>query len=93
MWKGTADTLKANPTSIKTIPNIVPALKSLFKFAICSKFVEPEKPYMSEQPYRRRPEERALKTKYFIPASEDFILSLSIDAKMYKAKDCNSNPR
>ena len=28
-----------------------------------------------------------------IPASDDFILSLSIEAKMYNAKDCNSTPK
>ena len=61
--------------------------------AITSKLVDPVKPYIKEQPYNRRPEESALKTKYLTPASEDFILSLSMAAKIYNANDCNSNPR
>ena len=93
MWKGTAETLKARPTSMKTIPKIVPTLKSLLLFAIPSRLVVPVKPYIKEQPYKRRPEESALRTKYLTPASEDFILSLSIEAKMYNASDCNSNPK
>ena len=93
MWKGTAETLKANPTSTKTIPNIIPTLKSELLFAISSKLVDPVKPYIKEQPYNKSPEESALSTKYFIPASEDFLLSLSIEAKIYKANDCNSNPK
>ena len=82
MWKGTAEILKAKPTRMKTIPKIVPALKSLLTIAICSKFVDPEKPYIKEHPYNNRPDESALKTKYFIPASDDLMLSLSIDAKI-----------
>ena len=92
IWKGTAETLKARPTSMKTIPKIVPTLKSPL-LAISSKLVDPVKPYIREHPYKRRPEESALKTKYLTPASEDFILSLSIEAKMYNANDCNSNPK
>ena len=36
-----------------------------------SKFVDPENPYINEQPYKSKPDDRALKTKYFNPASED----------------------
>ena len=50
MWKGTAETLKDRPTIIKTIPNTA-ILFAWFKFSeITSKFVDPVKPYISEQP-------------------------------------------
>ena len=35
------------------------------------KLVEPVNPYISEHPYSNKPEDNALKTKYFKPASED----------------------
>ena len=34
--------------------------------------VDPEKPYIKEHPYNNKPDDKALKTKYFKPASEDF---------------------
>ena len=37
--------------------------------------------------------DRALNTKYFIPDSDDFKLSLSIEAKIYSDNDCNSKPK
>ena len=40
-------------------------------FEIMSKLVDPENPYIKEQPYKSNPEDKALKTKYFNPASED----------------------
>ena len=44
MWNGTAETLKAKATIIKTIPKTAPGLL-LFKFdEITSKLVEPVKP-------------------------------------------------
>ena len=50
IWKGTADTLKAKATIIKTIPNTAPVLE-LSKFSeIISKLVEPVNPYIREQP-------------------------------------------
>ena len=45
------------------------------------------KPYSNEHPYNNSPDDKALKTKYFMPDSDDLKLSLSIDAKMYNAKD------
>ncbi len=59
---------------------------------IIEKFVEPEKPYIKEQPYKSKPEERALNTKYFKPASEDLVLFLLNDANTYRARDCSSSP-
>ena len=47
-----------------------------------SKFVDPLKPYNKEHPYNNNPDDKALKTKYFIPDSVDLILSLSIAAKI-----------
>ena len=35
--------------------------------------VDPVKPYIREHPYKSSPDDRALSTKYFKPASEDFI--------------------
>ena len=50
IWKGTADTLKAKPTMINTIPNTAPTFASSKFVEIISKFVEPVKPYIREQP-------------------------------------------
>ena len=61
--------------------------------AIKSKLVAPVNPYNKEQPYSNKPDDKALKTKYFIPDSDDFKLSLSIDAKMYSDSDCSSKPK
>ena len=58
-----------------------------------SKFVDPEKPYIKEQPYNNNPEDKALSTKYFSPASEDFNSSLLKDAKTYNASDYIFNDR
>ena len=44
MWKGTAETLKANPTSINTIAKIFPTFVLSVFSSINSKFVDPEKP-------------------------------------------------
>ena len=57
------------------------------KLEIISKFVEPENPYIKEQPYNNKPEDNALSIKYFTPDSEDNKLSRLKDAKTYKAKD------
>ena len=65
----------------------------LSSFAIKSKLVEPVKPYNKEQPYNNKPDDKALNTKYFIPDSDDFKLSLSIEAKIYSDNDCNSKPK
>ena len=93
IWKGTAETLNARPTRINTIANTAPVLSLPSSPAIKSKLVEPEKPYNKEQPYNNKPDDRALNTKYFIPDSDDFKLSLSIEAKMYSDNDCNSKPK
>src|SRR6056300_1195616 len=82
----TAEILKAKPTKINTIPKVNAYSFELSCEAIISKFVDPEKPY------NNRPDESALKTKYFNPASDDFKLFLLNVAKTYKAKDCNSSP-
>ena len=82
MWNGTADTLNARPTKINTIAKTAPVFALLSSFAIKSKFVDPVKPYSREHPYNNKPEDNALKIKYFIPASEDFKLSLSIEANI-----------
>ena len=92
MWKGTAEILKAKPTSINTIPNVNPYWLSFIIIEISSKFVVPEKPYINEQPYNKSPEDKALKTKYFKPDSEDERLFLLNEARTYNANDCNSNP-
>ena len=92
MWNGTAEILNANPTKIKTIPNVNVYLSELNWLAITSKLVEPVNPYISEQPYNNNPEDSALKTKYFNPASEDLIWSLLNVANTYKAKDWSSKP-
>ena len=42
----------------------------------------PVNPYNNEQPYNNKPEDKALKTKYFIPDSDDLKLSLSIEARI-----------
>ena len=55
--------------------------------AIKLKLVELENPYINEQPYRRRPDDNALNTKYLIPDSDESILSLLKEAKTYKAND------
>ena len=81
MWNGTAEILNAKPTKINTIPKVKTYSLVLSWFEIISKFVEPEKPYISEQPYNSNPDDSALKTKYFKPASEDFNWSLLYVAK------------
>ena len=93
IWKGTADTLNARPTKINTIAKTAPVFSFPSSFAIKSKLVEPVKPYNKEQPYNNKPDDKALKTKYFIPDSDDFKLSLSIEARIYSDSDCNSNPK
>ena len=50
MWKGTADILKARPTIIKTSPKITPYSMLDDVLAMYVKFVEPENPYIREQP-------------------------------------------
>ena len=82
MWNGTADILNARPTRINTIAKTAPVFSLLSSLDIKSKFVDPVKPYNREHPYNNKPEDNALKTKYFIPDSEDFKLSLSIEANM-----------
>ena len=77
---------------MKTIANIAPIFSVSKLVLIASKLVEPVKPYKSEQPYNNKPEDNALKTNYFNPASVDLILSLLNVAKTYNAKDCNSRP-
>ena len=76
MWNGTAEILNAKPTKINTIPNVKTYSFELSWSDITSKLVEPEKPYSKEHPYNNKPEDSALKTKYFKPASEDFNWSL-----------------
>ena len=93
IWKGTAEILNPSPTNMKTIPNVKPYCSEFIVVAIILKFVDPVNPYIREQPYNNNPDDKALKTKYLIPASEDLRLSLSIAANIYKDKDCNSKPR
>ena len=92
MWKGTAEILNASPTNINTKPKVNPYWFKSTARAIKLKFVDPEKPYIKEQPYNKRPEDKALNTKYFNPASEDFNSFLLNDANTYKASDCSSRP-
>ena len=82
MWNGTAETLNAKPTKTKTIAKTAPTFSLLSWFAIKSKLVEPVNPYNNEQPYNNKPDDKALKTKYLIPDSDDLKLSLSIEAKI-----------
>ena len=44
IWNGTAEILNANPTNIKTIPNVNAYSFESRLLAINSKFVDPEKP-------------------------------------------------
>ena len=55
------------------IANFIPKLSLLKNCEIVIKSVDPVKPYISEQPYSSNPDDNALRTKYFNPASEDFI--------------------
>ena len=82
MWNGTADILNAKPTKINTIAKTAPIFSLFNSFAIKSKFVDPEKPYNKEHQYNNKPDDNALKIKYFIPDSDDFKLSLSIEANI-----------
>ena len=77
---------------MKTMPNVKAYSFEFSWEAITSKLVDPVKPYINEHPYNNKPEDKALKTKYFNPASEDLMLSLLNVAKTYKAKDCSSSP-
>ena len=85
--------MNASPTRINTIPKVNAYWSEFNWLAITSKLVEPVKPYNKEQPYNNKPDDKALKTKYFIPDSDDFKLSLSIEARIYSDSDCNSNPK
>ena len=82
IWNGTAETLNARPTKINTIAKTAPVFSFTSSIAIKSKFVEPVNPYNNEHPYNNKPEDKALSTKYFIPDSDDFKLSLSIEARI-----------
>ena len=44
MWNGTAEILNASPTSINTIPKVMPYWLSAILKDISLKFVDPEKP-------------------------------------------------
>ena len=90
MWKGTTDILNAKPTRINIIPNVKPYWLEFIASEIIIKFVEPEKPYIKEQPYNNNPDDKALNIKYFNPASDDLVCSLLKEAKTYKARDCSS---
>ena len=90
--KPSKEILNAKPTNIKTIPNVKAYSFEFNWVAITLKLVDPVKPYINEHPYNNKPEDKALKTKYFNPASEDLILSLLNVAKTYNANDCNSSP-
>ena len=48
--KGTAETLNAKPTTIKTIPKTAPVFASIKFVEITSKFVDPVNPKIREQP-------------------------------------------
>ena len=90
IWKGTTGILNAKPTRININPKVKPYWLEFMVSEIIIKFVEPEKPYIREQPYSNKPDDKALNIKYFNPASDDFIWSLLKEAKTYKASDCNS---
>ena len=92
MWKGTAEILNAKATKINTIPNAKPNWVEAIFSEIMIKFVEPVNPYIREQPYNNKPDDKALNTKYFKPASDDLICSLLKEAKTYNASDWSSSP-
>ena len=77
---------------MKTIPKVNEYSFEFNWFAITSKLVDPVNPYINEQPYNNNPDDNALKTKYFNPASEDWIWSLLKDARTYNANDWSSRP-
>ena len=92
IWKGTADILNDRPTRIKTSPKTLPVDEEKIFSEIILKFVDPVKPYIKEHPYNNRPEDKALSTKYFKPASDDWSLFLLNAARTYNDKDWSSNP-
>ena len=59
---------------------------------IVIKFVEPENPYIRLHPYNNKPDDRALNTKYFNPASDDLVWSLLKLARTYNDSDWSSRP-
>src|SRR5207253_3809701 len=73
MWKGTAATLKANPTPSRPIAararagSVCPMSLRL----IAAMFVVPVAPYASAIPYRKKAEENAPSRKYFMEASDE----------------------
>ena len=67
-----------NPEATEVDPEDNPGIVGY----INSKFVEPVNPYNKEQPYNNKPDDKALKIKYFIPDSVERRLSLSIEAKI-----------
>ncbi len=71
-WNGTDEILNPNPTRRRPTPmsnmgsRPAPAATAL---AILSRSVEPVAPKMSAMPYRKKPEAKAPRRKYFIEAS------------------------
>jgi hypothetical protein len=83
--------LNVIPTN--TIRNDSAIIDALEPLALAlAKASDPVAPYQRAIPYRRNPELKHPKRKYFIAASED-RLSLTRDAhKQYSAKDATSTP-
>src|SRR5262245_28386428 len=72
MWKGTAETLNANPTASSPIPVTASAIEPVrpaSAFDMSARPVEPDAPYAIAIPNRKKAEENAPSRKYFIAPS------------------------
>ena len=96
MWKGTTPNLNAKPETINPRPKAMTkwftrGSATVLKISIKSK--EPVTPYSMDIPYSRKPEARAPRMKYLIPASTLFSLVWRIATKAYIGKAMSSRPR
>ena len=57
------------------------------------KFDIPKNPYNKENPNKIKPDEKAPKTKYFKPLSDEKAVKRFNAANVYKIKACNSNEK
>src|SRR4051812_12053808 len=81
-WNGTAATLNPNPTSRRANPAssigdacvvsvngaTFPTTVTWPNWAMRVRFVDPVDPYTSAMPYKKKADENAPSTKYFMPA-------------------------
>src|SRR5262245_66661611 len=84
IWNGTAAILKPTPATTRitariTRGSLCTAVKS---GALFRRFVVPDRPYISDMPYRRMPSENAPNRKYLTAASFERWLGLMKPARM-----------